>query len=63
VSTRADKVFGVLAIVLGVAMIVAGAVGALVTPWAVIGASLLGIIWLAVVKRRPPHKKVHRTTL
>jgi hypothetical protein len=63
VSTRADKVFGVLAIVLGVAMIVAAAVGALVTPWVVIGASLLGIIWLAVVKRRPPYKKVHRTTL
>jgi hypothetical protein len=61
VSRRGDKVFGVVAIVLGVAMIVAAAVDVLVTPWVVIGASLLGIIWLAVVKRRPP-QKVYRTT-
>jgi hypothetical protein len=63
VSTRGDKVFGVLAIVLALAMIVAAVVGALVTPLGDPGASLLGIIWLAVAKRRPPHKRVRRTNL
>jgi len=43
-----------VAIVLGVAIVVAAVTGALVTPWIVIGASLLGMIWLAVAKRRPP---------
>ena len=63
VSTRGDKVFGVLAMVLGVAIIAAAVVGAFVTPWVVIGASLLVLIWLAVVKRRPPEKKVYRVEL
>jgi hypothetical protein len=54
---RAERVFGALAIVLGVAIIVAALVGVLVTPWVTIGASLLGILWLAVVKRRPPHRR------
>jgi hypothetical protein len=62
-STRGDKLFGALAIVLGVAIIVAAVVGVVVTPWVTIAASVLGIVWLAVAKRRPPEKRVHRTHL
>jgi hypothetical protein len=44
-------------------MIVVAVVGILVTPWATIGASLLVIVRLAVVRRRPAHKRVYRTHL
>jgi hypothetical protein len=63
VSTRGDKFFGTLAIVLGIAMLVAAVIGLFVTPWVVIGASVLVIVWLAVVRRRPPEKKVYRVKL
>ncbi len=62
-STQADKVFGVIAIVAGMAIVVAAVTGFLVTPWVTAGASLVAIIWLAIVKRRPPEKKVYRTRL
>jgi hypothetical protein len=62
-STRGDKVFGVVAIILGVGIVTAVVVGASLSVWATIGASLLIIIWLAVVRRRPPEKRVYRTRL
>ena len=63
VSTRGDKVFGLIAILLGIAMIVAAVIGLFLTPWVLIGASVLVLIWLAVVTRRPPEKKVYRVEL
>jgi hypothetical protein len=38
-------------------------IGLFVTPWVLIGASVLVLIWLAVVRRRPPEKKVYRVEL
>jgi hypothetical protein len=59
--TRGDKVFGVVAIVLAIAMIVAALTGILAVRWVTIAASLLVIVWLAILRRRPPEKRVHRT--
>lgn len=44
-------------------MLVAAVIGLFVTPWVVIGASVLVIVWLAVVRRRPPEKTVYRVKL
>jgi hypothetical protein len=50
--TIGDKVFGILAIILGIAIVVVAVLGVLVTPWVVIGASSLGIAWMTVARRR-----------
>ena len=62
-STRGDRVFGVIAIVVGLAMAVVGVTGFFVSQWITIGASLAVIVWLAIVRRRPPEKRVYRVKL
>ena len=62
VATRGDRIFGVIAILLSIGIIVAVATGH-VTTWATIGASVLIISWLIIWRRRPPEKKVYRTHL
>ena len=62
-STRGDKIFGVMTIVLAIAMMVAGLTGTFPVRWVTVAASLLIIVWLAILRRRPPEKRVHRTRM
>jgi hypothetical protein len=50
--TTGDKIFGIIAIILGIAIVVVALLGVLVTPWVVIGASSLAIAWMTVARRR-----------
>ena len=50
--TTGDKIFGITAILLGIAIVVVTMPGLLVTPWVLIVASSLGISWLSVARRR-----------
>jgi membrane associated rhomboid family serine protease len=63
VPTRGDKVFAVVAIVIGLGMAIVGLTGLFVSYWVTIGATVAVIIWLAIVRRRPPEKRTYRTHL
>jgi hypothetical protein len=54
VPTKGDKVFGLLAIIVGIGVIVLAVLDLLVTSFVVIAASASAIVWLSIARRRPP---------
>jgi hypothetical protein len=60
VPTRGDKIFGVVAILVGIAIVVAAVMDIFVTPWVIIAASAAGITWVTIERRRSPQWRSRR---